>query len=211
MKKFKSILYVSHGLASQSDSIGQALRLSANYQADVQGLLFCPSLPSNLSEYQISYENSLTQTVKQQIKESREMHQISEEVAPFPLDVVCGDQPAVDIIHTVQNASHDLVIKDAEPVEGRGFKAIDMTLLRKCPSAVWLNRLSHQATSKRRIAVAVDPMITSDEEKSPLPKVARAIKLNRYQLWQSATPTFMLGISTRAIPAQPFLDQDRRW
>lgn len=166
MKKFKNILYVSHGLKSHSDSIGQALRLSHNNNAPVQGLLFCPSLPSNLSEYQASYENSLVHSVNQQIQESRSVHDINEESVPFPLDVVCGENPAVDVIQAVQNASHDLVIKDAEPIDGKGFKAIDMTLLRKCPSAVWLNRLTHQPTNKRRIAVAVDPMIFDDEHKA---------------------------------------------
>lgn len=39
MKKFKNILYVSHGLKSHSDSIGQALRLSHNNNAPVQPIV----------------------------------------------------------------------------------------------------------------------------------------------------------------------------
>ena len=62
----------------------------------------------------------------------------------------------------------DLIIKEAEPLsEGaEGFKAIDMTLLRKCPCPVWLHRPISKPRDKRRIAVAVDPMTTSPEQQA---------------------------------------------
>ncbi|PMP07365.1 universal stress protein [Vibrio breoganii] len=167
MKKFKNILFVSQGLSNHSDSIGQALKLSYNNRAPLKGMIFCPPLPDNLIQYQASYENSLIHNVSEQIKDSREIHNIPEANVSFPLEVVSGEKPAVNIIHAVHKGSHDLLIKDAEPLDDNdeGFKAMDMTLLRKCPSPVWLNRPSRKPRSKRRVAVAIDPVIASDEHK----------------------------------------------
>ncbi|PMO56493.1 universal stress protein [Vibrio breoganii] len=167
MKKFKNILFVSQGLSNHSDSIGQALRLSYNNKAPLKGMIFCPPLPVNLAQYQSSYENSLIHNVSEHIKDSRDTHNIAEDDVSFPLEVVSGEKPAINIIRAVHKGEHDLLIKDAEPLDddGEGFKAIDMTLLRKCPSPVWLNRASNKPRNKRRVAVAIDPIIASDEHR----------------------------------------------
>ncbi|WP_299806739.1 universal stress protein [uncultured Shewanella sp.] len=166
MKVFKKILFVSQGLPSDSDSIGQALRLSQTNDAQVQGLIVCPALSPKLIEYQDTYENALRQTVNQQIDKSRLQNHIAEADVPLPLEVLSGEKPAVNIIKNILKYKHDLLIKDAEPLAetGEGFKAIDMTLLRKCPCPVWLNRLVHQPLDKRQVAVAIDPISTSLEE-----------------------------------------------
>ncbi|ABZ77408.1 UspA domain protein [Shewanella halifaxensis HAW-EB4] len=170
MKSFKNILFVSQGLPSDSDSIGQALRLSQANHARVKGLIVCPALsPSSHkinAQYQDIYENALRQTVNQQIDKSRQENHIAEADAPLPLEVFSGEKPAVNIIKNILQHKHDLLIKDAEPMAGtgEGFKAIDMTLLRKCPCPVWLNRLVHQPLDKRQVAVAIDPISTSLEE-----------------------------------------------
>lgn len=170
MKSFKNILLVSQGLPSDSDSIGQALRLSQANNAQVKGLIVCPALSPNslnsTNEYQDTYENALRQTVKQQIDKSRSDNHIAEPDVPLPLAVLSGEKPSVNIIKTILKHEHDLLIKDAEPLSGsgEGFKAIDMTLLRKCPCPVWLNRLVHQPLDKRQVAVAIDPISTSLEE-----------------------------------------------
>ncbi|WP_391091381.1 universal stress protein [Vibrio sp. NH-UV-68] len=165
MKKFKNILYVSRGLPSESDSIGQALRLSANNNATLNGLIVSPPLPDHMEQYQEIYRGSLFQSIEQQINSVRQSDSITESQTPFPLQLACDEQPAVSIIRAVNQHHYDLVIKDAEPVEnnGEGFKAMDMTLLRKCPCPVWLNRPAHQPRNKRRVAVAIDPTASNDE------------------------------------------------
>ncbi|GIU24690.1 universal stress protein [Shewanella schlegeliana] len=170
MKVFKKILFVSQGLPSDSDSIGQALRLSQANNAQVKGLIVCPAFsPSSHkinTQYQDTYENALRQTVNQQIDKSRQENHIAEADVPLPLEVFSGEKPAVNIIKNILQHEHDLLIKDAEPLDGsgEGFKALDMTLLRKCPCPVWLNRLAHQPLDKRQVAVAIDPISTSLEE-----------------------------------------------
>ncbi|MGS0690714.1 universal stress protein [Shewanella sp. 30m-9] len=175
MKSFKNILFVSQGLPSDSDSIGQALRLSQANNAQLKGLIVCPPLSSNslntnhnhnINQYQETYENALRQTVNQQIDKSRLLNHIAEPDTPLPLEVFSGEKPAVNIIKHILKHKYDLLIKDAEPLSetGEGFKAIDMTLLRKCPCPVWLNRSVHQPLDKRQVAVAIDPISTSLEE-----------------------------------------------
>lgn len=165
MKKFKNILYVSQGQSSESDSIRQALRLSSNNNAMLNGLIVSPPLPGHMEQYQQLYRGSLFKSIEQQISSVRQSDSITESQTPFPLQLACDDHPAVSIIRAVNHNYYDLVIKDAEPIDkdGEGFKAIDMTLLRKCPCPVWLNRTAHHKQGRRRVAVAIDPTANNDE------------------------------------------------
>ncbi|WGW01192.1 universal stress protein [Vibrio sp. YMD68] len=164
MKRFKNILFATQGLPGHSDALVQTVRMAANKDVSVSGLIAFPYFPNDLLQYQQSYEQSLHDSLKQSVKNFRIEHGISEEQVPFPLMVKSSEQPAVCIIKKAIENNHDLIIKEAEPLnEGsEGFKAIDMTLLRKCPCPIWLHRPVTKQRSKRRIAVAVDPMAASD-------------------------------------------------
>lgn len=168
MRRFENILFATQGLPGHSDALGQAIRIAANNRVPVSGLIACPDFPTDLAQYQQSYEQSLHDSLQQSVKKLREQHDITEEQVPFPLRVQSSEQPAVCIIQQAITNNNDLIIKEAEPLsEGaEGFKAIDMTLLRKCPCPVWLHRPIYKPRDKRRIAVAVDPMTVSDEQQA---------------------------------------------
>ncbi|MFM2655448.1 universal stress protein [Vibrio owensii] len=168
MRRFENILFATQGLPGHSDALGQAIRIAANNRVPVSGLIACPDFPTDLAQYQQSYEQSLHDSLQQSVKKLREQHNITEEQVPFPLRVQSSEQPAVCIIQQAITNHNDLIIKEAEPLsEGaEGFKAIDMTLLRKCPCPVWLHRPISKPRDKRRIAVAVDPMTVSDEQQA---------------------------------------------
>ncbi|GAK21869.1 universal stress protein family 1 [Vibrio sp. JCM 19052] len=168
MRRFENILFATQGLPGHSDALGQAIRIAANNRVPVSGLIACPGFPTDLAQYQQSYEQSLHDSLQQSVKKLREQHDITEEQVPFPLRVQSSEQPAVCIIQQAITNNNDLIIKEAEPLsEGaEGFKAIDMTLLRKCPCPVWLHRPISKPRDKRRIAVAVDPMTVSDEQQA---------------------------------------------
>lgn len=168
MRRFENILFATQGLSGHSDALGQAIRIAANNRVPVSGLIACPGFPTDLAQYQQSYEQSLHDSLQQSVKKLREQHDITEEQVPFPLRVQSSEQPAVCIIQQAITNHNDLIIKEAEPLsEGaEGFKAIDMTLLRKCPCPVWLHRPISKPRGKRRIAVAVDPMTVSDEQQA---------------------------------------------
>lgn len=78
--------------------------------------------------------------------------------APIAIEVERGSEPAVRIIRRVLRDGYDLVVKEAELKEGgKGFRAVDMDLLRKCPSPVFLSRPIARHREEIKVAVAVDP------------------------------------------------------
>ena len=178
MKRFENILFATQGFPGHSDALGQALRIAASNQVSVSGLVACPEFPDEMQQYQQTYQQSLRNSVQQSIDELRDQHDVSAQQVPFPLTIRSSEQPAVCVIKEAVAAHHDLVIKEAEPLnEGaEGFKAIDMTLLRKCPCPVWLQRPSEKPRGTRRVAVAIDPM-TADEEHHALS--LRLLELSR--------------------------------
>lgn len=180
MKRFQNILFVSQGLEGKSDSLEQAMKLAKSHDARLSGLIVCPAMPTNMSEYQHTYENSLIESLFSDIKAAQDLDPSSDIVEPFPINVESGDQPGVSIIQSVSKQHYDLVIKDAEPLDegSKGFKALDMKLLRKCPCPVWLNRKPKHSMVKKRVAVAIDPIISSKEQEVltvELLQLARAI------------------------------------
>ena len=166
MKRFENILFATQGLPGHSDALGQAIRIASNDHVKVSGLIACPDFPSHLVQYQQGYEKSLYDSLLERVEALRLEYEVSKEQVPFPLAVKSSAQPAVCIIKEAITHKNDLVIKEAEPIDegAEGFKALDMTLLRKCPCAVWLHRPINKPRDKRRIAVAIDPMKTSDEQ-----------------------------------------------
>jgi nucleotide-binding universal stress UspA family protein len=167
MKHINDVLFVSQGLVDDQGSLGQSILLTVNHQASLRGLIVCPALPDHMTSYVDTYEQSLRQSLKQNILDTIKQHQLPDSHNDFPIDLKSGDKPVVQIIRHVQEHKVDLVMKDAEPIgdNSEGFKAIDMALLRQCPSLVWLNRPSKKPMTKRRVAVAIDADITDEEQK----------------------------------------------
>ncbi len=179
MKRFENILFATQGLPGHSDALGQAINIAASNQVPVSGLIACPDFPLDLLQYQRSYEESLLDSLQKSVNHFRQQHQISEQSVSFPVKVTSSEQPAVCIIKEAQRNYHDLVIKEAEPLaaDSEGFKAIDMTLLRKCPCPVWLHRATDKPRDQRSVAVAIDP--------SPVNEAHRALSLRLLELSRS--------------------------
>ncbi|WP_234352397.1 hypothetical protein [Vibrio harveyi] len=97
MKRFKNILFVSQGLAGKSDSLEQAMKLATIHDARLSGLIVCPEMPSNMREYQQTYENSLIDSLFTDIKTAQLNDPFSDDVEPFPISVESGDKPVVSI------------------------------------------------------------------------------------------------------------------
>ncbi len=165
MHEFKNILFVSQGLPETGDSLQQAMTLAQRNNASLKGLIVCPKLPANMSQYQDTYQQSLINNLNQQINQIGQSSDLTQTL-PLTVDISSGDKPIVDVIQYVEQHNRDLLIKNAEPLgEGsEGFKALDMKLLRKCPCPVWLNRTTTIPHRHKCVAVAIDPIITCDEE-----------------------------------------------
>ncbi len=158
MQKFHNILFVSHGVTDETEALTQALSLARNNNAALKALVVCPEFPKEMANYKSKYEASLKEQLETSIRATREVVKVSEADVPVQVEVESGDMPSVRIIRHVLKDAHDLVIKEAEPKEsGKGFKAMDMELLRKCPCPVWLTRPISRHRGEMKIAVAIDP------------------------------------------------------
>jgi len=164
MQKFHNILFVSQGVTDETDALKQALSIARNNKAELKALIVCPELPKEMADYAGKYEATLIEQLKTSIQFSRDVVKVSETEVPITIEVESGSTPTIRIIRYVLKGAHDLVIKEAEPNEGgKGFKAMDMELLRKCPCPVWLCRPISKHRNEMKIAVAIDPESTAPE------------------------------------------------
>lgn len=178
MQMFRNILFVSRGFTQDLDALQQALELSRNYQAEIHALIACPDFPDELVKYKDGYMSWLSQQLNTSIQLARASTGVSEQECPVPVAIECGGTPAVRVIRHVLQGDHDLLIKEAENKEdGKGFTAVDMELLRKCPCPVWLSRPLGKPWSEVKVAVAIDPQSVEPE--------AKALSLRLLQLSRS--------------------------
>jgi universal stress protein E len=201
MQTIHNILFVTRGLTRDVDALGQALHLSRHYHADMQVLVACPEFPDDQACYQDSYTRWLTQQLEASLEAAREASGVDAQACPVPVRVECGATPAVRIIRHVLTQGHDLVLKEAEPKDdGKGFAALDMALLRKCPCPVWLSRPLDKPWADVKVAVAIDPQSQEPE--------GQALALRLLQLARSLTDTCnaeLTVISCWDYPAEEYL------
>lgn len=158
MQKFHNILFVSQGVTDETDALKQALSIARNNNAELKALIVCPEFPKEMSDYTEKYEATLIEQLQKSIQASREVVKVTEVDVPVKIEVESGGTPAIRIVRHVLKNAHDLVIKEAEPQEsGKGFKAMDMELLRKSPCLVWLCRPISKHRNEMKVAVAIDP------------------------------------------------------
>lgn len=179
MHRFQNILFISQGLADESEALKQALSIARNNKAEISALILCPELPKGMSEYRDRYETALIEQLKSSLQTCRDSIKVSESEVPLKIEIESGTTPAIRVVQRVLKNAHDLVIKEAEPrEEGKGFRAMDMELLRKCPCPVWLSRPIDKHRDQMNIAVAIDPTSETPEGNDlslRLLKLARAL------------------------------------
>jgi len=157
MRHYHNPLYVSHGTADETEGLKQALSLARNNDAPLGVLVVCPEFPKEFPAYRKKYEELLVAEAEASIRSTKEAIKLEEGAVDISIELVSENTPSIKIIQYVLQHGHDLLVKEAEPRDGRGFKAIDMELLRKCPCAVWLCRPIAQSRQQIRVAVAIDP------------------------------------------------------
>lgn len=148
MKECQSILFVSHGTHDETEALHSAIELAKNYKAKLDVLIIYPRFPSSHDDYKKSYELFLVDNINKAIAAAKTKMTIK-------VDIDAGDTPDILIIQRVIRHSYNVLIKAVEPNDSKGFKALDMALLRKCPCPVFLHR-PFKHTKKLHIAVAID-------------------------------------------------------
>ncbi len=161
MKSFNNILYVPSDIDdSMRWGLPLALRLASGKSSTLTVLYLYPEFPEKHKPLQSRFLAFVEDELQRSITTALQMQGISAGEVNYRVVFreLSGTPPAISVIRMVLQERYDLVIKDAEPVEGgRGFKGTDMTLLRKCPSPVWLARKASDAVLPFRLSVAIDP------------------------------------------------------
>jgi universal stress protein E len=157
MQHFHNILFVSNGIADEAEALKQSLKLAHNNKAKLKALIVIPELPLKMADYMKGYEAFHINQLKDSIQVILKEMNISDEDIALQIKVISDDKPADCILRQVIRYGHDLIVKETEIKEdNKGFKAIDMELLRKSVCPVWLFRktIPHKV---KRIAVGIDP------------------------------------------------------
>lgn len=159
MRNFHNILYVSTGIGEEIEGLKQALSLAAANNAPLTFLLVYPELPDDQQGYRERFREFMCRHAEDVVRAARAVLGLREDAPTVTVRVESGDSPpAIGMIRHVLRAGCDLLIKEAEAQEeAKGFKAMDMTLLRKCPCPVWLARPISRPRGEVRVAVAINP------------------------------------------------------
>ncbi|MBN9231006.1 MAG: hypothetical protein BGO90_01760 [Legionella sp. 40-6] len=154
MRLFHNILFVSHGSARDEPALKEALFLAHKEHAQLTILLVGPAFPDLFQEQQSSYEAFLIEKTLATINNlNAELSHHS--LSPPTIEILWDNTPSIRIIQHVLMNHYDLLIKAAENTsQKRGFKALDMALLRKCPCTLYLHR-PFKNKQKIHIAAAV--------------------------------------------------------
>ncbi|KTC81521.1 universal stress protein [Legionella brunensis] len=175
MKQFQNILFVSNGVREENDALQDAISLAHDNKSVLDILIICPPFEHHLNEYKNSYETFLLEKMQHAIEMAKKSLSLHQKKPAIKLEIEWGNTPETRIIQRVLRHSYDLVIKAAENSDStKGFKALDMALLRKCPCPLFLHRpISSGKTIN--IAVAIDP---KDEEAAGHDLALKLLKLS---------------------------------
>ena len=159
MHRFKNILYLADGPASQRQGLDRAVAVArAN-----QGRLTVLDITEEASvdwDPQRRYGRELTEAlVERRLCELEVLTAPYEDAGVTMYTQVLAGTPFVEVIRQVQRDGHDLLIKTPRAGNGLSAQALgstDMHLLRKCPCPVWIDR-PESAHPYRTLLAAVDP------------------------------------------------------
>lgn len=158
MKQFHNILFISNRLHGEKEALEQAFVLAEANKSTLDVLIITPQFPNAIRDHQEFYERFIKDNAKKQIEAATSALPLEKRKMEVNIEVEWGDVPDIKIIQRVIRKGYDLLIKEAEDNEnGAGFKALDMALLRKCPCALFIHRVSGRMSPKPNIAVAIDP------------------------------------------------------
>lgn len=163
MRNFKNILYIDQRGSEEKEGLKQALSLARNNDARLHVLAIYPKFPSGMSDVERRYKTMLLEETKNSLDATCESLKIDRTALTIEVELAVDNKVSIWIIQQVLREGYDLLIKEAEVSEkSKGFKALDMALLRKCPCPVWLCRPISISRKNIQVAVAIDP--ESDEE-----------------------------------------------
>ncbi len=158
MRHYHNLLYICRGVSDETEGLKQALSLARNNEAPLKVLVISPEFPKEFPDYEKKYQEALLTQAEASIQSTKKAIKLEDGSVDISMELLSDKTPSIKIVQYVLQHGHDLVIKEAELYDDKnGFKAIDMDLLSKCPSPVWLCRPIRQSRQQIQVAVAIDP------------------------------------------------------
>jgi len=154
---FRNILVDIDALAPFHPALNQAVDLARRAGARLTIGDVVEEIPDKLRSYLSErLEGELVEHRRERLEDAVKPHATDD--VPIETRVLRG-RPAVAIIQQVLRGGHDLLVRyHARDLirKQKGFGAVDMQLLRKCPCPVWLVGTGEDERPKRILA-AIDP------------------------------------------------------
>ncbi|AGH98764.1 universal stress protein [Micavibrio aeruginosavorus] len=158
MNNFHNILFVTLGTDHKAEGLKQAISVARNNNAKLKILILVPEMPDAMPDYRKQLDDLILTHTRNLVETASAALHGPHTPLNITYDIEGGSTAAIRIIQHAIKGKHDLVIKDADVRDGNaGFKALDMSLLRKCPCPVWLCRPIPDSRENMSIAVAIDP------------------------------------------------------
>lgn len=160
MNRFKNILFVADALETSQRALERAVALAKTNQAKLTVVTVIGEV-----EEDEALTHSLGTTLSH-ILHDYQQQSLSEWLKPFDSNEtsiathILHGSAFAEIIRTVIENDHDLVIKASSPPAKLSEKLLgstDMHLFRKCPCPVWIDK-PDKNLPYRRILAAVDPL-----------------------------------------------------
>ncbi|MCF6765653.1 universal stress protein [Thiotrichales bacterium 19S3-7] len=154
MHYYNNLLYISHNTNNDVEGLKQALSTANNNNASLKILIICPIFPEDIANYQEKYEAFLLFQMQNSLERAQELiHPQTQHTITITTEILKAKKPVVDIVRYVLKHHYDLVIKQAQAE----LEEIDIELLRKCPTTIWLSKAIRHSHNQMKIAVAIDP------------------------------------------------------
>jgi len=160
MKRFKNILFFADRHDGLTSTLSRVIALSKANNARLTIMDVTPD--SGLADYfNQTYDIDLNARLREQRLQSLEQLTASHATMDVPVSIrVVTGIPFIEVIRSVQQENHDLVVKVAQhdtELATSLFGSTDMHLLRKCPCPVWIDHLQNDPVYHCVLA-AVDPL-----------------------------------------------------
>ncbi len=158
MAQFKKILFVIDEGNMRDEAFTQAVQTASQNGAALSVLALHPAFPQDMDHVALAFRQAM------ESKFAKKLDELGFE-GSSALEFSCEGPHFITIIRKVIEDGYDLLIKAAQDPGGqkrRGFKSLDMSLLRKCPCPLWLYRPLQNAISPS-LAVCIDPLSEEPE------------------------------------------------
>lgn len=150
------ILFVTDGLRDEGAALRELFDLMGDSIATLKILATTPTLPDRLKEFRDDLQQLMIERLEAAYDGAHP--EGPNATPPVSFELVHTDQSFLTIIDMILKGDYDAVVKTAEPKSrANGYSALDMSLLRKSPTPLWL--LKNHNAAPGEITVAVDPDI----------------------------------------------------